>query len=99
MQVGSVAVAWLDHHTLVTASDKEAMLRLFNFESQDNYALDLKGHTTDPRKTCALRWSGGLRMLAAATSDGCVTFFHFNPPEARFPPVFFSILQFYCIIY
>jgi hypothetical protein len=39
----SPQVAWAGRHTLASASDQERVVRMFDFDSQDNYVLSTDG--------------------------------------------------------
>lgn len=82
-------VCWAAEHTIATASEKDNVVRLYNFDTEDNYVLQVdaaEGTGTMSRIVC-LAADNRYGMLAAGASDGRVTVFKYNAPAKAGEPV------------
>ncbi len=56
-------VAWAGNHTLASASEKDNVVRMYNFDTEDNYVLNLEQDSGLVSKVVALaydeRWGRG----------------------------------------
>lgn len=68
-------VVWAGRHTLASASDKERLVRLFDFDSEDNYVLNTDTEAGASSTVAALaydaRWAAVRRaVICCALLDG-----------------------------
>lgn len=58
-------VAWAGNHTLASASEKDNVVRMYNFDTEDNYVLNLEQDSGLVSRVVALaydeRWGRGAR--------------------------------------
>jgi intraflagellar transport protein 140 len=87
-------VAWAGQHTLAMASGKELLIRLFNFDTEDNYILPLAGSAQSSaaaaaadsaQAPCCLEHDARHDELAVGLRDGRVMMFRrrLREPEAQ----------------
>lgn len=77
---GAVAlqVLWAGPHTLASASSRDVAVRLFNFDTQDNYTLPLSGGDADQPAAgvSCMAYDDRSGMLCAASPSGSITTYH-----------------------
>jgi intraflagellar transport protein 140 len=78
----TLQVCWACDHTLASASEKDNVVRMYNFDTEDNYILpiDSSDSVTVSRIVC-LSADPRCRLLAAGTISGNITVFRYTPPS------------------
>mmetsp|Transcript_30722 Transcript_30722/g.68056 ORF Transcript_30722/g.68056 Transcript_30722/m.68056 type:complete len:1411 (+) Transcript_30722:34-4266(+) len=85
----ALQVCWACDHTLASASERDNVVRLYNFDTEDNYVLTLDAAEGTGNVTRIVCLASDLRcgLLAAGTADGRVTVFKYNAPSKEGEPV------------
>ncbi|KAG1665494.1 hypothetical protein FOA52_009755 [Chlamydomonas sp. UWO 241] len=86
-QAAALQVCWGCEHTLASASDRDAVIRLYNFDTEDNYTLAPDGVDGQPARIVCLASDLRSGLLAAGTSDGAITVFKYTAPPSDGEPV------------
>ncbi|KAF5834048.1 WD40-repeat-containing domain protein [Dunaliella salina] len=81
-------VCWAAEHTLATASGKDGVVRMYNFETEDNYVIQVESAEGTPSQSPIVCLKSDLRygMLAAGSADGRVSVFNYHAHGAHDHP-------------
>jgi len=78
---GSLNVVWAGDHTLASASEKDDVVRMYNFDTEDNYVLQVEpGEGGNVTRICCLAADTRYGLLAAGSTDGRITVFKYSAP-------------------
>ncbi|GAX73042.1 hypothetical protein CEUSTIGMA_g494.t1 [Chlamydomonas eustigma] len=83
-------VCWACEHTLASASDKDNVVRLYNFDTEDNYVLqpELPPESVGGvNKIACLASDLRFGLLACGTTTGSITVFKYSSPNRDGEPV------------
>ncbi|PNW79678.1 hypothetical protein CHLRE_08g362650v5 [Chlamydomonas reinhardtii] len=80
-------VAWAGNHTLASASEKDNVVRMYNFDTEDNYVLNLEQDSGLVSRVVCLAYDDRYNLLAVGTTDGRVMMYKFNQPNLNLEPV------------
>ncbi|GLC64378.1 hypothetical protein PLESTF_000154800 [Pleodorina starrii] len=80
-------VAWAGNHTLASASEKDNVVRMYNFDTEDNYVLNLEQDSGLVSRVVGLAFDQRYHLLAVGTTDGRVMMYKYNEPSERSEPV------------
>ncbi|KAG2490014.1 hypothetical protein HYH03_011479 [Edaphochlamys debaryana] len=80
-------VAWTGNHTLASASEKDNVVRMYNFDTEDNYVLNLEQDSGLVSRVVCLAFDQRYSLLAVGTTDGRVMMYKYNPPSDSREPV------------
>ncbi|GIL44704.1 hypothetical protein Vafri_2223 [Volvox africanus] len=80
-------VAWAGNHTLASASEKDNVVRMYNFDTEDNYVLNLEQDSGLVSRVVCLAFDQRYHLLAVGTTDGRVMMYKYNEPSERSEPV------------
>lgn len=80
-------VAWAGNHTLASASEKDNVVRMYNFDTEDNYVLNLEQDSGLVSRVVCLAFDQRYQLLAVGTTDGRIMMYKYNEPSDRSEPV------------
>ena len=67
-----LSVAWAGNCTLASASEKDNVVRMYNFETEDNYVIPVEADTGLVTRVVALTYDERYGLLGCGTADGRV---------------------------
>lgn len=84
----SLQVTWAGAHTLASASEKDAVVRMYNFDTEDNYVLQLEPDVSGAMpRVVAVSYDARFNLLAAGSVEGKVCVYRFKAPTPDSEPL------------
>lgn len=80
-------VCWACDHTLASASEKDNVIRLYNFDTEDNYVLQPETRGAAANKIVCLASDLKSGLLACGCDNGEMTVFKYTAPSKEGEPV------------